>query len=266
MIRNLLHYLKRIVQIRWINTLYINFRLLPISDAIKLPIIITGKTKLRLSGIVEFKCPVRFGLVNIGFDVDNMPITFSPTQIMIKGKLIIGGDIIVNKGANLVVWPNATMKLGNDVMICSGVTLKATNRVTVGNHVMISSGCFIMDSSIHCIYNTETMEVSSPFSEITIGDNVWLNMYTDVIKSGGVANGCITARYTLINKPANCADTNCFLAGQPAKVVKRNVTQLHNLSSEKDVKYYFNSSKHEHSLILSENQISLQNMCKEIKQ
>ena len=153
MIRTVLRKIRKITKINWLKSAYINLRLLPFIQAIKFPIIVTGSLKIRsLIGKVIFKGDIRMGLINIGQDVDNMPISMLPAQLMVKGVLIVNGNVILNKGANLVVWPNATMELGNDVMICSGVTLKAVNEVIVGNHVMISSGCFIMDSSIPVCY------------------------------------------------------------------------------------------------------------------
>ena len=200
---------KRLICIKFFKTLYINFTVLPFWQAIQLPIIVLGKLRIvSLRGKVRFDCPIRFGLVVLGADVDAMPITFVPTQINIQGLLSISGNVIVNKGASLVVWENGEMSLGNDVMICSGCLVKAVNRVKIGNHVMISSGCFIMDSSIHCIYNTETLDVKSSEGQITIGNNVWLNMYTDIVKWGGVPDGCVTARYTFVNKPANDLSIN----------------------------------------------------------
>ncbi|MDE6552208.1 MAG: hypothetical protein K2K98_04520 [Muribaculaceae bacterium] len=263
MVRKLLRKIKKIVRINWIKSAYINFRVLPIEKAIKFPIIVTGKVRIKsLNGKIIINGNVRFGLVNIGKDVDNMPISILPAQLMIKGVLILNGDVILNQSANLVVWPNAIMELGNDVMICSGVTLKAVNKVTVGNHVMISSGCFIMDSSIHCIYNTEDMSVASPNGEIHIGNNVWLNMYTDVIKWGQVPDGCITARYTFINKPLDTSDENCFLAGQPARVIKRNLTQLHNLSSERVVTKFYKEHNEFERYKLNAKEVDSENLCK----
>lgn len=263
MIRTVLRKTRKITKINWIKSAYINLRLLPFKQAIKFPIIVTGRLKIRsLIGKVIIKGEVRMGLVNIGQDVDNMPISMLPAQLMIKGILIINGNVILNKGANLVVWPNATMELGDDVMICSGVTLKAVNKVALGNHVMISSGCFIMDSSIHCIYNTEDMTVASPNGEVRIGNNVWLNMYTDVIKWGSLPNGCVTARYTLINKPIDTSDENCFLAGQPARIIKRNVTQLHNFSSERSVTKFYKEHDEFELYKLSIKEIESENLCK----
>lgn len=235
-IRVFLHKVKLFLKINWVKSAYINFRLLPPSQAVRFPFIVKGKLKIRsLSGHVRLNCKPRFCLFGIGIDVDNMPISLVPAQLLIKGELVLNGDVILNRGANLVVWPRATMTLGKDVMICSGVLLKAVNRVSIGNHVMISSGCFIMDSSIHALYNTETFEVARIDGEMTIGDNVWLNMHTSVIKWGGVPNGCVTAQYAYIGKPFGPEDAYSLLAGQPAKVIKKGVQRIFNHQKENEI-------------------------------
>lgn len=261
----LVRYIRLFLKLRILKTLYINFSLLQFKEAIKLPVIVLGKTKIRsLSGKLAFHCPVKFGLIAIGADVDEMPITFVPAQINLSGKLNVHGSVILNKGASLVVWRNAEMNLGNDVMICSGCLVKAVNNVTIGNHVMISSGCFIMDSSIHCLYDTTTNKTTPPTGSITIGDNVWLNMYTDIIKSGGVPTGCITTRYTFINSSLDSSDTYCILAGQPARIIKRNITQVHNFSTERFINSYFAYNPEKKSLLLSQAQTESENLCQQI--
>lgn len=264
-VRSLLHNIRKALRINWIKSAYINIRLLPVSQSFHFPIIVTGKLKIRsLTGHMTITCKPRFGLVNIGCDVDNMPIALQSAQLMVKGHLIINGDVILNQGANLVVWPKGVMELGNDVMICSGVVLKAVNKVSIGNHVMISSGCFIMDSSIHCLYNTLTLEVASPNGEIYIGDNVWLNMHTSIIKNGGVSNGCVTTQYAYIGKPMNPLDTNCLLSGQPAKIIKRNISQVHNFSTEDFITSKSYDIKSNEYFELTEDQIKRENLCRRI--
>lgn len=165
------------LRVQWIVTLYLNFRVFPFITAIKLSITVIGhgKIKLRnLTGEIEFKCPVRFGLIVIGKDVDNMPAAFAPTQFFLAGKMIVRGPVIINRGANVVVWPDSTLDLGEYTLICSGVTLKSVQYVTIGKYAMISSGCFIMDSNIHCIRNMQTGLIKNPTNPIVIGDYCWL--------------------------------------------------------------------------------------------
>lgn len=261
-LRPLYHVCRHLWHTRYLKSLYVNFRVLPFRQAIRMPIVIIAPVKIRnLSGRCIIKKQIHYKMFCIGTDVDNMPQSFLPAQLNIQGTLVLNGFVSLNKGASLVVWPDATMTLGDDVMICSGVTIKAVNNVTVGNHVMISAGCFIMDSSIHCIYNTNTMETDCPDGEITIGNNVWLNMYTDVIKWGSVPDGCITTRYSLINKIQDPDDINCILAGQPAKVIKRGYSQVHNFTTERFIRHHADNAG---KLILNNTQVRNENLVKKV--
>lgn len=191
------------LRVQWIVTLYLNFRVFPFITAIKLPITVVGhgKIKLRnLTGEIEFKCPVRFGLIVIGKDVDNMPAAFAPTQFFLAGKMIVRGPVIINRGANVVVWPDSTLDLGEYTLICSGVTLKSVQHVTIGKYAMISSGCFIMDSNIHCIRDMQTGLIKNPTNPIVIGDYCWLSMNASVLGGAKIPPHSILTRYCFVNQ------------------------------------------------------------------
>ena len=199
--------LRRIMRVRWIVTLYLNFRILPLGAAIKLPIVVVGCGKIKfrnLTGEIEFRCPARFGLIVIGKDVDNMPAAFLPTQIFLAGKLIVRGPVIINQGANVVVWPDAILDLGEYVLICSGVTLKSVQQITIGKYAMISSCCFIMDSNIHCLRDMQTGLVKNPTNPIVIGDCCWLSMNASVMGGARIPSHSVLTRYCFVNKDIGC--------------------------------------------------------------
>ena len=57
---------RSIHKINWIRTFYFNFRILPYNQAKRLPFLIYGKPSFNsLSGRVEFKCPIKKGIVLI---------------------------------------------------------------------------------------------------------------------------------------------------------------------------------------------------------
>ena len=77
--RKFRHWIGVGIRVHWLKTFYLNFKLLPINQAIHFPFVVVGKVHLRsLIGKVEFQCPVCFGTVIIGKDVDNMPISYMP--------------------------------------------------------------------------------------------------------------------------------------------------------------------------------------------
>ncbi|EGF59392.1 acyltransferase [Bacteroides fluxus] len=238
--RKFRHWIGVGIRVHWLKTFYLNFKLLPINQAIHFPFVVVGKVHLRsLIGKVEFQCPVCFGTVIIGKDVDNMPISYMPAQIFLQGKLVVKGTCIINQSASVVVWPQAVMELGEGVLICSGVLLKAVHHVTVGKYAMISSGCFIMDSNIHCIRDTETGVVSNPTQSIQIGDYCWLSMNTSILGGGELPNCSITTRYALLNKAYGEADSGCIFAGMPAKIVRRNKQRVISFEREREITQYF---------------------------
>lgn len=227
-------------RVYWFKTIYLNFRLLPVLKAVRCPLVIVGKVHLRnLTGKVDLQCPIRFGTVIIGKDVDNMPISYMPAQIFIKGILVIKGACIINQSANVVVWPQATMELGEGALICSGVVLKAVRRVIIGKYAMISSGSFIMDSNIHCIRDTETGIISNPTKSIHIGDYCWLSMNSTVLGGGRLPNCSITTRYAFLNKSYDETYAGSVFAGMPAKIVRQNKQRVISFEREKEITQYF---------------------------
>lgn len=240
MYRYFRHIIGMLLRVNWLKTIYFNFRVLPLSSAVKLPFVITGKVQFRsLKGDVEFQCPVRFGLINIGRDVDNMPSSYVPAQLFLQGKLIIQGSCIINQGANVVVWPNGILILGEGLLICSGVLVKSTRYISIGKYVMISSGCFIMDSNIHCIRDIKTGHVPSPTKPIVIGDYCWLSMNTSVMGGAIIPDSCVTSRYAFVNKKLRDVNSGSFLAGMPAIPVRENLQRVISFDREREIHQFF---------------------------
>lgn len=228
------------LRVRWVPTIYLNFKILPFKEAFHLPLIVKHKVKFRaLSGKIKFKCPIKFGIVQIGRDVDEMPISFIPAQLRIQGLWIINGPVIINKGANFIIWPNAVMELGSYVMICSGVTLKSVKNIRIGDHAMISSGSFIMDSNIHCIREIKTGNIKTPTSPICIGDNVWLSMNTSVLGGAKIPSDSVLTRYSFVNKDLTLEGIGGIFAGSPAKLVKKGYCRLKSFTEELNVHKFF---------------------------
>lgn len=236
------HVFRILVKVRWIKTLRVNFGLLPFEQAIKLPILITGKLIIdSLKGKVIFHCPIKFGLVLMGKDLDNMPIASVPSRLRINGTLIFKGKCIITQSANITVWNNATIELGSYVIICSGVLLKSADRITIGEYTRLTSGCFVMDTNVHAMKNVETGIIKRPFSSIEIGKCCWITMYTSIMAGTKIPDYCITGRYSLLNKDyTKICKPASMLVGTPAKVVAEGIQRLSDINYELNVvnKYF----------------------------
>ncbi|WP_321317221.1 hypothetical protein [Labilibaculum sp.] len=240
------YYVARLlIHLRILKTIYINFRLLPFKQAYHFPVLVLGKAKfLSLKGKIKLDdSKVRFGMVLLGKDVDEMPISSTPTKIYLNGILSIVGGLIVNKGANLSVEKGALLSVGSNVMICSGVLVKATERIIIGNYARIASGCFIIDSNMHSIKDVITGQIKKRNAPITIGNNVWLSMNTSVMPGTIVPDNSVTSRYAFLNKDYSKDYKNgAFFAGSPAKAVREGLQNIYNYEFEKEITNYFKNN------------------------
>lgn len=233
--------LRTLIKVRWFKTIRINFALLPFNQAIKLPIVVTGKLIIdSLKGKVVFDCPIEFGLVIIGPDNDNMPIAASPSRLFVGGVLIFKGPCCINHSTNLVVWPKGKMEIGKFVMTMSGVLLKSTYSVKVGDYTRLTSGSFVMDTNIHLVKDINTGIIGRVCKPIEIGKGCWIGMNTSILGGTKLPDYCITARSSFLSKDYTINnDPGTMFAGTPAKAVRVNVQRLFNLELERKVTHFF---------------------------
>lgn len=90
----------------------------------------------------------------------------------------------------------------------------------MGNDCGISWECQFLDEDFHEL-NYEGQE-NQKARNIRVGNHVWIGSRVTVLKGAVIPNGCVVAANTVVNK--EFTEENCLLAGNPAKVVKRNVS------------------------------------------
>lgn len=116
--------------------------------------------------------------------------------------------------------PNSLIKIGNNVGI-TGSTINASVRVSIGNNVMIGSGCLITDTDSHPLKAEErnstdwdSFTISKP---ITIGDNVFIGARSIVMKGVTIGDGAVVGAGSVVTKDVHA---NAIVAGNPAKIIK----------------------------------------------
>ena len=86
-----------------IKSIYINFRLLPFTQAIRLPIVIYGKTKiLSLRGRCIIHAPIKFGMIQFGARNKVISISCDKTYIRIDGNVHFMVRLICKRAVNLI--------------------------------------------------------------------------------------------------------------------------------------------------------------------
>lgn len=234
-------FFKILFKVRWLKTIRLNLALLPFDQAIRFPIVVTGKLIIdSLKGEAIIDAPIKFGMILFGKDYDNMPISYCAGRVLIAGKVIFKGYCAISQGANLCVWEKGELELGHCTRVLSGTLLKSTHSIKIGDYSRLTSGCFVMDSNIHLIRDVKTGQIAPNFAPIVIGSHCWLTMNTSITAGAVIPDYCITARGSLINKDfSNICGPGTLLGGTPAKVLKTGVRRLFDYGIEHKVTKFF---------------------------
>jgi len=198
------------------KTIYVNLRLLPFSQAIKLPIIVSHKTCLQsLSGKVILEHP-KFAILKIGFGLT--PVSdFSKHRsiINLKGELKVNGKCRFGAGSKIHVF--GKLELGRGFNMSGMSTIVCNKQITFRERSLISWDVLIMDTDQHSIKNKEGQIINED-KAIFIGPNVWLCSGVKVLKGVNVSGNVIIAANTVLT--GNYENKNVILAGTPPKPVK----------------------------------------------
>jgi acetyltransferase-like isoleucine patch superfamily enzyme len=113
--------------------------------------------------------------------------------------------------------PGAKIIIGNNVGI-SGSTISADTTVTIGNSVLIGTGCIISDTDAHPIKAEDRMDHTKTLSKpIIIDDDVFIGARSIILKGVKIGKGSVVGAGSVVTKDV---PPFCIVAGNPAKIVK----------------------------------------------
>ena len=128
------------------KSLYVCLRLLPISNAIKLPIIVRYNCKIvNLSGSVSIlQERIRFGMLKIGFGrVGIIDKRYTRNLLEIRGKIILRGKATFGNGSRISI-----RNVGQSVILKGSVIPEGciVGAMTLVNKQFEESNCLIADN------------------------------------------------------------------------------------------------------------------------
>lgn len=123
----------------------------------------------------------------------------------------------VNRFAN-----NCKINIGDNTIFC-GVRLflqDSNTSISIGNDCMFSWGIDVWCTDVHTVTDLEGNPLN--FSEsIEIGNHVWVGKDVKVGKNTKISADSIIGWGSIVTKKFD--ETNVVIAGNPAKIVKRNI-------------------------------------------
>ena len=135
------------------------------------------------------------------------------------------------------IHENGVLKIGYGVTMGDNtkISVMGNNTVTIGNDCMLSYDVMIFSGDGHAIFDMETgMRTNlyldgDPKGTITLGSHVWIGAGCYILNRSEIGNSCILGAASVFK--GELPDFSAA-AGNPARIVKRNVTWSRNPKAE----------------------------------
>ena len=141
------------------------------------------------------------------------------THFKCNNKLTSNSIGIIQPTVFNVTIPGSSIRIGDNVGI-SGSTLNASTSITIGNNVLIGSGCLITDTDSHPLNWQERKEQQNDktaCAPIVIEDDVFIGARSIVLKGVTIGKGAVIGAGSVVSRDVPDFSVVC---GNPAKVVK----------------------------------------------
>ena len=212
------------------KSIYLNFKALPFSQAIHLPLFVSYNTTIdgcsRGTIVIDAK-KLKLAMVSIGIFERSVGL-ICPTacyfSIDKKSKIIFKGCFSMCKGGCLKVSGGGKIVCGDNVTFNAHSKILCTHDIQIGNNVRLGWDTMLKDGDGHAICD-ETGKVFNVNRSIIIGNDVWVGAEVSLLKGAVVANGSVVGFRSLVTK--RFEQPNVIITGSPAKIVKENIKWIH---------------------------------------
>ncbi|HAT4169018.1 acyltransferase [Clostridium perfringens] len=203
------------------KSIYLNMKMLPFRQAVKLPIILSKNTKIySANGHIKLKSKAKFGSIKIGFGyVGTFDIRKRKSILELNGNLILGNNINLGHGTKLSVGDSGLLEIYDDVTITAETSIICFENISIGKGSMISWDNLFMDTDFHKIYDLES-NILNKDKAIEIGENVWIGCRCTILKGANIKRNSVISSNSKISQ--NIQKESCII-GNNGVVLKENI-------------------------------------------
>lgn len=142
---------------------------------------------------------------------------YGALQVHNEGEIHLGGNVVI-RGSHVPVElgteRGATLTIGDNSFINSGVSISACKRVSIGNNCAVGNYSLIMDSDYHSV---DDRAAPAEPREIIIEDDVWIASRVTVLKGVRIGKGSVVAAGAVVTKDV---PPYTLVGGIPARVIR----------------------------------------------
>ena len=181
------------------NIIYLNLKLLPFRQAVRLPIFIYKPKFGQLSGGVILDMPkdeIKPGIIRLGEPQVNL---YPNTGCMIdlRGTIKFRGMCNIGNNSFISVGESGEIEFGKDFVCYSSLKMACYSSIKFGDHVLVGWDCLFIDSDFHALTLPDGSKAKG-YSPIVVGNEVWFGTGCKVLKRTIVPNQCVVAANTVL--------------------------------------------------------------------
>lgn len=197
-------------------TIYFNFRYLPFSQAIKLPIFLYYPRILG-NGTYEIEGPIKTGMIRLGFPYVSI---FRKKGVSLEnfGKITFKGSFSAGGDSGISVGRFGHLICGNEFGNSHGLKIVCYNRIECGFRVRIGWNTLLCDTDLHRMKLYDGTRYNKGFGSIKIEDEVWVGSFCKIYKNTFIPSRCTVASNTLLNKKIDCESYSLIYMGSPIEI------------------------------------------------
>lgn len=200
------------------KTLYVNFKILPPKEAIRLPILVSPYIRLRglKRGCIRLK-KIKPAIIRFGFSgTDGIPGTVKRGLMEIKneGCVTFEGKAFFGYGIGLAC--EGQMVFGDTFYMNVNGSISCHEEVRFGDDVLLGWNVHIIDSDNHTTYENGTAKSNQ--GKIQIGNHVWICAFSSILKNTKISDHSVVGyRSYVIDR---FEEDHVLIGGSPAKILK----------------------------------------------
>lgn len=204
------------------KTIYFNFCVFPLSTAVKLPVLVSYKTKIveLHKGVITFGCSPYCFMVKFGFGGSSGIIERKSLVCLESGTVNFEGKADFCAGTSL--RNSGKLKFGSNFWSNKNCTIWCSNSISFGENVLLGWNVFFRDSDGHLIIqNNKARPVTGT---ISIGNHCWICSESHILKNSSLGRDCVLGYGSLLTRKHN--ESNILYVGCPAEAIKENISWI----------------------------------------
>lgn len=147
-------------------------------------------------------------------------------DVVIKGdnhKLKIGSNCNIKKALLWFEDTECEIILGDKTTIEEAhiAVTEPGRKIEIGEDCMLSHGVSVRSGDSHSIIDMETNQRINYAKNVFIGNHCWIGANATILKGVTILDGAIVGAGSIVTKDF---PSNCIVAGNPARVIKKNVS------------------------------------------